>query len=70
VADGAAQVTTVPTTTYDPGAVNLGMTYYWKVAEVNEAETPSVWDSPSGASPSRSLSVSMTSRATPTKRAA
>jgi hypothetical protein len=46
VADGAAPVSTVASHRFDPGALDLGTTYYWKVAEVNEAETPSVWQGP------------------------
>lgn len=45
VASGAAVVGTVATSTYDPGPLNLGTMYYWKVDEVNEAATPSVWAS-------------------------
>jgi len=30
---------------YDTGALDLNQTYYWKVNEVNEAETPSTWES-------------------------
>ncbi len=44
VAAGAAVVDVVTTSTFDPGALNLGTTYYWKIDEVNEAATPSVWD--------------------------
>jgi len=28
---------------YDTGELNLGQTYYWKVNEVNTAETPATW---------------------------
>ncbi len=45
VADGAALVDTVTSCTYEPDALMLGTTYYWKVNEVNEAEIPSVWAS-------------------------
>ena len=32
-------------TTYDPaGLLQFGKTYYWKVNEVNEAGTPSIWE--------------------------
>ncbi len=31
-------------TTVDPGALDAGATYYWKVTEVNEAETISTWE--------------------------
>ncbi len=43
VAEGAALVDTVASSTYDPGALLLGTNYYWKVDEVNEAETPTAW---------------------------
>jgi hypothetical protein len=45
VADGTAPVEIVGESRYDPGPLDLGRTYYWKVVEVNEAETPSVWES-------------------------
>ncbi|MCP4607775.1 MAG: hypothetical protein GY845_03520 [Planctomycetes bacterium] len=28
---------------YDPGVLDLNQTYYWKVNEVNEAESPAIW---------------------------
>jgi hypothetical protein len=42
VADGTAQEITVSQAKYDLTA-NLESTYYWKVVEVNEAQTPSSW---------------------------
>ena len=42
VIDGTATVTTVTETGYTP-SVDLGETYYWRVDEVNEAETPTMW---------------------------
>ncbi len=45
VADGAALVDADAVNPYDPGVLTLGTTYYWKVDEVNDAETPSIWDS-------------------------
>ncbi|MBN1363155.1 MAG: discoidin domain-containing protein [Sedimentisphaerales bacterium] len=45
VAAGEALVGTATTNTYDAGALNLGTTYYWMVGEVNDAESPGVWDS-------------------------
>jgi len=45
VADGTAPMKTVAEAGFDPGPLNLGTTYAWKVAEVNQAETPSVWQS-------------------------
>ncbi len=40
VIDGTAPVTTVPGTSYGPLSLDLAQTYYWKVNEVNTAETP------------------------------
>ena len=44
VIDGTAPVTTVTEASYGPLALDLGQTYYWTVNEVNEAETPSIWE--------------------------
>jgi hypothetical protein len=44
VADDTAPVQAVTEDSFDPGPLEFGKTYYWKVAEVNEAETPSVWE--------------------------
>jgi len=43
VADGTAPVTTEAETAHGPRALDLGTTYYWRVDEVNDAETPSLW---------------------------
>jgi hypothetical protein len=45
-ADDLALVATVTESRYDamPLDLQLGMTYYWQVNEVNEAATPSVWE--------------------------
>ncbi|MBA7702358.1 hypothetical protein ES703_111122 [subsurface metagenome] len=43
VVDGTAAVTTVTETSYGPLSLDLGKTYYWRVDEVNEAETPNMW---------------------------
>jgi regulation of enolase protein 1 (concanavalin A-like superfamily) len=43
VAGGAAPVDTVTADSYNPGSLNLGTTYYWKVNEVNDLETPTTW---------------------------
>jgi hypothetical protein len=43
VADGTAAVTTVTETSHGPLSLDLGKTYYWRVDEVNEAETPAMW---------------------------
>jgi len=42
VTDGSAPVTTVTSPSYVP-TLNLASTYYCRVDEVNEAQTPSVW---------------------------
>jgi hypothetical protein len=43
VADGTAGATTVAEASYGLLSLDLGKTYYWRVDEVNEAETPSMW---------------------------
>jgi hypothetical protein len=43
VIDGTADVTTVTEASHGPLALDLGQTYYWRVDEVNEAETPATW---------------------------
>ncbi len=45
VIDGTAPVATVTETSHGPLALDLDTTHYWKVNEVNEAETPSTWES-------------------------
>ena len=45
VIDGTAAVATVTEASHGPLALDLDMTHYWKVNEVNEAETPSTWES-------------------------
>jgi len=37
-------VDTVDTTSYTPGDLEFGATYYWKINEVNEADEVSVWE--------------------------
>ncbi len=44
VIDDTAPVTAVATANYSPPALDLSTSYYWKVVEVNEAETPSTWE--------------------------
>jgi len=44
VTDDTAPVKTVNVNSFDPGPLGFGTTYYWKVAEVNEAATPQVWE--------------------------
>jgi len=43
VIDGTAAVTTVSQARYGPLSLDLGKAYYWRVDEVNEAETPATW---------------------------
>ena len=43
VIDGNAPVATVTEASYGPLSLDLGTTYYWRVDEVNEAETPTTW---------------------------
>ena len=43
VIDGTAPVTTVTKTSYGPLSLDLDATYYWRIDEVNEAETPAIW---------------------------
>ncbi|MBN1360366.1 MAG: discoidin domain-containing protein [Sedimentisphaerales bacterium] len=45
VADGAALLDTVAANAYALPTLDLGTTYYWKIVEVNEAETPATWAS-------------------------
>ncbi|MHC4633524.1 MAG: hypothetical protein ACYS9C_19935, partial [Planctomycetota bacterium] len=45
VIDGTAPVATVAEASHGPLALDLGVTHYWKVNEVNEAESPSTWES-------------------------
>ncbi len=44
VITGAAPVEIVTESRYIPGELNLGTIYHWRVDEVNEADTPSVWE--------------------------
>ncbi len=43
VIDGNAPVNTVTEAGYGPLLLDLGTTYYWKINEVNMAETPTTW---------------------------
>jgi len=43
VIDETAAVTTLTEASYGPLSLDLGQSYYWKVNEVNEAETPTTW---------------------------
>ena len=43
VIDGNVPVTTVTENSYAPPAIDLGTTYYWRVDEVNDVETPATW---------------------------
>jgi len=44
VADGSALVDTITERSYNPGGLDFGQTYYWKIVEVNEAEAISAWE--------------------------
>jgi hypothetical protein len=41
---GIAPVETVTEARYDPQPLDLGRTYYWRVDEVNDSETPDTWE--------------------------
>jgi hypothetical protein len=41
--DGTSTVTSASELSHGPLTLDLGTTYYWRVDEVNDAETPSVW---------------------------
>jgi len=43
VMDGNVPVSTVTETSYGPLSLDLDTTYYWKINEVNEAETTTTW---------------------------
>jgi len=43
VIDGTATVATVTKASYGPLSLDLSKTYYWRVDEVNEAQTPATW---------------------------
>jgi hypothetical protein len=43
VLDGTVAATTVTETSHGPLSLDLAQTYYWRVDEVNEAETPTTW---------------------------
>ena len=43
VTNGTAPVQTVTEHSFDPGALDLGRTYYGKITEVTDAQTPRAW---------------------------
>jgi hypothetical protein len=43
VIDGTALAATVSESLYQPAPLDFGQTYYWKINEVNEAETTTTW---------------------------
>ncbi len=45
VANGTAPAVARTEASYAPSALELGATYYWKVVEVNQAATPTTWES-------------------------
>jgi len=44
VADGAALAATIADHRYSPADLTLGQTYYWRIDEVNEAESVDTWE--------------------------
>jgi hypothetical protein len=46
VANGVVAAKTTDEAVFDPGSLLLARTYYWRVDEVNEAESPSLWQGP------------------------
>jgi hypothetical protein len=44
VANGTAAAVTMTESSYDAGTLDLGEIYYWRVDEVNEAETTTIWE--------------------------
>jgi hypothetical protein len=44
VIDGTVSATTVTETSHGPLSVDLAQAYYWKINEVNMAETPTTWE--------------------------
>ncbi len=43
VADGTAPFATVAQSSHGPLSLNLGKTYFWRVDEVNDIESPAIW---------------------------
>jgi hypothetical protein len=43
VIDGIEPAATVTEGSYGPVSLDVGTTYYWRVDEVNDAETPAIW---------------------------
>ncbi len=46
VASSTAPAQTTSQTNFDPGPLQLATTYFWRVDELNEAESPSLWQGP------------------------
>ncbi len=44
VINGTAPVDMATESRYEPGLLDFGQTYYWKINEVNEAASPSSWE--------------------------
>jgi len=44
VVDGTALIETTSESRYDPGTLELGTKYYWKIVEVNDAEAVRAWE--------------------------
>ncbi|HUV63923.1 MAG TPA: LamG-like jellyroll fold domain-containing protein, partial [Sedimentisphaerales bacterium] len=45
VMDGIAPVSTVTEASYSPGPLDVDGTYYWRIDEVNDVQTPATWRS-------------------------
>jgi hypothetical protein len=45
VMDGTSPVTTLTAAGFSPGPLDVDRTYYWRVDEVNDTQTPSTWSS-------------------------
>jgi hypothetical protein len=43
VIDGIEPAATVTESSYGPVSLDIGTTYYWRIDEVNDAETPAMW---------------------------
>ncbi|MGD8786963.1 MAG: LamG domain-containing protein [Phycisphaerales bacterium] len=44
VIDGTADITTITDAGFGPLDLDLGKIYYWRIDEVNNAETPGIWE--------------------------
>jgi len=42
--DALTPADTVSATSYDPGPLSMGTTYYWRIDEINDAAVPAAWE--------------------------